>query len=274
MSSKKTLLEIVQSTLGSMDSDSVDSINDTVESEQVALTAQEQFFELATYQRVPQFEQLTQLVGLADTDQRTVMLIPDDTTDIKDVRYKHTNTDATTKFQEVHYVSKDEFLDTQLRLKVGEALIGENILDGNIRIPYRMDRGPSCWTTFDDEHLVFDSIDTVEQGDDTLTNDNSMVIAYIIPAFSLTDTFVPDVPVKLFPQYMNMIKEANSYEQRQINNEVRTRKSEKQGHRNRHFASIADGSDEGYIAPTHRGRVIGSGRQYGSRRYGSGTSWS
>ncbi len=251
---QKTLLEIVQSTLGSMDSDAVDSIGDTIESEQIAITAQEQFYELATYQRVPQFEELTQLIGLSDNTQATVMKIPENATDIKDVRYRHTDSQGRTTFRSIYYLDKDAFLDTQLMLRVGDSNVGENILADNVRIPYRNDLGPTCWTTFDDEHLVFDSIDTIDQQDNTLHNDSSLVLAYIIPTFQLRDDFIPEVPAKMFSQYMNMIKEINSYEQRQISNEVRTRRSERQGHRNRHFGSIADGSDEGFTSDSGMGR--------------------
>ncbi len=264
---QKSLLEIVQSTLGSMDSDAVNSIGETIESEQIAITAQEQYLELATYQRIPQFEKLTQLVGLSDNTKATVMRIPEGSTDIKNVRYKHTDSRGRSSFEEIPFVDKDEFLNRQLQLRVGDANVGENILEGNIRIPYRNDRGPSCWTTFDDRHLVFDSIDTVTQGDDTLHNDNSLVIAYIIPEFQLVDDFVPVLPPKLFPQYLNMIKEVNSYEQRQISNEVRSRRAERQGHRNRHFASITDGSDEGSPPNKGQGRVTGRGRYNGRRLF-------
>ncbi len=264
---QKTLIEIVQSTLGSMDSDAVNSITDTIEAEQIAVTAEEQFFTLATYQRIPQFEQITQLVGLADANQATVMKIPDDSTDIKNVRYKHTDSNGYTWFKEMQFLEKDDFLDTQLQLRVGDATVGENIFTGNVNVPYRNDRGPTCWTSFDDEYLVFDAIDTLVQVDTTLTAVNSMVIAYIIPAFTLTDGFIPPVPIKLFPQYMDMIKEINSYEQRQISNEVRTRNADRQGNRNRHFASITDGSDEGYSTNKGMGRFSGSGRYNGRGRF-------
>ena len=264
---RKTLLEIVQSTLGSMDSDAVNSIGETIESEQVAITAQEQFLELATYQTIPQFEELTQLIGMSDDTQATVMRIPENSTDIKDVRYKRTDMNGYTFFQDVVFMCKEEFLDLQLQLRVGDENVGENVLAGNIRIPYRKDKSPTVWTTFDDEHLVFDSLDTIVQKDNTLHNDNSLVIAYIIPPFELRDDFVPEIPAKLFPQYMNMIKEVNSYEQRQIPNEVRTRKAERQGHRNRWFGSITDGSDKGHTGSTGRGRHRATSRNNGRGRF-------
>lgn len=242
---QKTLLEIVQSTLGSMDSDLVSTFGETVESEQIAITAQEQFLELATYQRIPQFEKLTQLVGLSDNTKATVMSIPVGATDVKDIRYKTTSSNGKVQYREINYLPKEEFLSRALDLYVSDSNVAENVLPDGVRIPYRNDKGPEFWTTFDDETLVFDSIDTVIQGDTTLHENNSLVLAYIIPDFTMDDSFIPDVPLKMYPQYMNMIKELNSYEQRQISNEVRTRKSERQGNRNRWFGSVADGNDEG-----------------------------
>jgi len=211
MQQDKSLLTIVQSTLASMDSDAVNHIGETQESEQIAMLAKEQYLKLATYQRVPQFEVLTQLIGLSDTDRATVMKIPDGATDIADVRYRHTRSDGKSIMREVSHVPRSNFLDTQLSLETGTSNISYNVLDDNIRVPYRTDRGPQCWTTFDDEYLVFDAIDRDVAQDVTLHNDASLVLAYIIPEFKLEDDFVPDLPTKLITQYMDAIKEIAFY---------------------------------------------------------------
>ena len=252
MQQDKSLLTIVQSTLASMDSDAVQHIGETAESEQIAILAQEKYLELATYQRIPQFEELTQLLGVADSDRATVMKIPDGATDIADVRYRHVRSDGKEFMKEVHFVPRSNFLDSQLSLATGTTSVGHNILDGNIQIPYRTDRGPTCWTTFDDEYLVFDAIDRDTAQDDTLHNDASLVLAYIIPEFKLEDDFVPDLPIKLITQYMNMIKETAFYEQKQSNNPFRSRDAEREAHRNKHFAGIADGLDQGEGAQRQR----------------------
>lgn len=240
-SHNKSLLTIVQSILSSMDSDAVQHIGDTAESEQVALLVEEQFNKIATYQRVPQFEQLTQLLGLSDSDRATVMKIPDRATDIADVRYRHTKSDGTEVFRTVEHVMKSNFLDAQLSMNTEN--IGVNILDGNIRVPYRTDRTPTCWTTFDDEHLVFDSID--QDVDNTLHNDSSLVLAYIVPEFKLEDDFLIPLPDKMINQLLDNCKETAFYEQKQSNNPFRTRDAEREAHRNRHFGGITDGLDQG-----------------------------
>jgi len=262
MLQRKTLLEIVQSTLSSMDSDLVNHIGDTQESEQIALLAQEQYLELATYQRIPQFEQLTQLEGLSDLDRATVMRIPEGATDIADVRYRRVRNDGTEYMEPVEQLDKSDFLDMQLRLNQNN--LQNNILDDNILVPYRTDRAPRCYTTFDDEYIVFDSID--KDVDDTLHNDASMVLAYIVPEFLMEDDFIPQIPTKMLSQYMNMIKEIANHEQKQYNNPFRTRDAERQGNRNRHFGGILDGLDQGQGST--RERESQGRRVYGRYRYG------
>ena len=225
-----TLLEIVQSTLGSMDSDAVSTIGETIESEQIAMLAKEHYLRLATYQDIPQMESLTQLVGLGDTSRATMMKMPDNALRIKDIRYKVTNSGGETYFQDIYYVERDSFLSSSLALNIADTNVSVNVLDGNVRIPYRNDTAPTCWTTFDDEFLMFDSIEQ-GVGVHTLTNDNSLVIAYIVPPFEMRDDFVPDIPMGLYTQYMDQIKETASHEQKQTPSDVRTRDSNRQQHR-------------------------------------------
>lgn len=282
MLQRETLLQIVQSTLSSMDSDAVNHIGETQESEQIALLAKEVFIELATYQRIPQFEELSQLEGLSDSNQPTVMRIPKGSTDIVDVRYRHLLAGQEEPFfREVEFLHKSDFLDMQLRLPlrgVGEEEHGFNILDSGIEVPYITTRGPRYWTTFDNEHVVFDAIDI--RCDATMHQDQSLVLAYVIPEFLLEDTFVPPIPLKLISQYRNMIKELASFEQKQLSNQFRTRNAERQRYKNRSFGGINDGADEGEYTSRQRpdqGRVLlrgtrGNrtsrfGRNFSSRRF-------
>ena len=269
MLQRTTLLEIVQSVLSSLDSDAVNHIGETVESEQIALLAKEKFQELATYQNIKQFENLSQLEGLADPTKATVMRIPEGSTDIADIRYRHVKSDGTEYMREVHYQPKSDFLDTQLKLALAKNNTDINVLDDGIELPYRTDRGPTCWTTFDDEHVVFDSID--KGVDQTLHNEASLVIAYIVPEFRLEDEFIPPVPQKMLSQYMNMIKEVANFEQKQISNPFRTRDSERQRHRNNNFGGIYDGINQGE-SPRYQGKRSQGRRLRGAWR--NGPSWS
>lgn len=267
---KKTLLQIVQSTLGAMDSDLVDTIGETVESEQIAVLAEEVYYELATYASIPQFERLAQLVGKSTRDQATVMELPENCTDIKDIRYQHTDANGKTCMVSIHYVTPEVFLNTQLALKVGDDNVDVNLMEDGIKIPYLTDRGPTCWTSFDEQELVFDAVDRAVQGDETLHNDASLVLAYIVPKFKMEDTYTPEIPPKMFSQYMNQIKEYSFNEQKQIAEPIRTRNAERQHHRNRHFTGIYDGSDKGRGNENQGFGRPSVGRGYSSRRGSSG----
>ena len=58
---KRTLLEMVQSILSDMDSESVNSISDSVESEQIASVIQDTFFNLIAARDIPEHRQLNKL---------------------------------------------------------------------------------------------------------------------------------------------------------------------------------------------------------------------
>jgi hypothetical protein len=144
MSLKMTVLEMVQSTLGAMDSDAVDTLGETIESEQVALVCKEVYQQIAVHLNVPQFKKLTQLNGLSDLSRATVMRLPNEFTDIAEIRYRRKLEDGSGRFRmdKIFYVEPDEFLERQLELDTTEAVVGENVLEGNVRVPYYNDRAP------------------------------------------------------------------------------------------------------------------------------------
>ena len=258
MSSKMTVREIVQSVLSAMDSDAVNHIGDTIESEQIALTVKETYYEMATYQDIPQFQKLMQLEGLQDLNRRTMMKIPKDCTDIGEIRYLRKK-NGREIMEPVHFVEKTEFYDRQWAQDTSNANIGFNVLPDNIRIPYRTDKYPTCWTTFDNEYIVFDSIDRSES--DTLYNDASICMGYVVPEFRLEDDFVPDLPEKMFPQFLQQIKELAFFEKKQAANPLEREKRQRSEHRNRHLVHINDGLDNGQSKPKSYGRR--SSRSYG-----------
>ena len=263
MSIRMTVRELVQSTLSAMDSDAVEFIGDTIESEQIALVCREVYHEIATYQDIPQFQQLTQLEGLQDTNRRTVMRIPDECTDIYNIRYLRVVNDREV-MEDINFVERHIFYDTQWGIDNSNPNVEFNILEGGIRVPYRTDRPPRCWTTFDDEYIVFDAID--RSVDDTLHNDASACLAYIIPEFRIEDDFIPDLPEKMFPQYLQQIKEVAFLEKKQTVNPLEREKRRRSEHRNRHLVSINDGLDNGQQRPIYGRRGVGFGSSHRSNR--------
>lgn len=233
-----------------MDSDAVDSIGDTIESEQIALVCRETYYEMATYMDLPAFQKLIQLIGLQDTDRRAMMQIPEDCTDIKNIRYLRVQ-DGRQIMEPLTFVEKGAFYDNQWAMNTSHTNVDMNILPDNIQIPYRNDRSPRCWTTFDDKYITFDAIDRTV--DDTLHNDASSAMGYVIPDFSLEDDHIPALPEKYFPQYLQQIKELCFLEKKQMANPLEREKRHRSEHRNRHLGSINDGLDNGH-SPKSFGR--------------------
>lgn len=262
MSSKMTVREIVQSVLSAMDSDAVNHIGDTIESEQIALIVKETYYEIATYQDVPQFQKLIQLEGLQDLNRRTMMKIPDNCLDIGDVKYLRLK-NGREIMEPVRFVEKGQFFEEMWNLDTSNPDVGVNTLPDNIRVPYRTDTYPTCWTTFDDEYITFNAIDITQ--DDTLHNDASVCMGYMVPEFQMEDDFVPDLPEKMFPQFLQQVKELAFLEHKQSNNPLEREKRKRSEHRNRHLVHIHDGLDNGEARPKsygrRRGRHIGYSRR-------------
>jgi len=243
---QRTLIQVVQSVLGALDSDAVNEIGETNESQQIALLASETYYEMATFQDIPQFQRIDQLIGLNDDTQPTVMSIPKDVTDVGVIRYRHVAPQGHITMERVEYCEKDQFLDIQLDLNVEhEDKIGYNTLPGNIKIPYRKDRGPTLWTTFDDGLIVFDAVDTVYAAETTLHNDHSLLISYAVPEFFMEDDFVIPLPPQLHAQFLAQVKAVASSEQKQLPNPNQEAISRRTRRRSQHLAGIRDGLNNG-----------------------------
>lgn len=94
---KKTLLQMVQSILSSMDSDNVNSIDDTEEAMQVANFLKDSYFEIVSGLDLPNTFGIFQLQGSGDSTKPTVMYLPDGWNSIQWVKYNKQgllNTDA------------------------------------------------------------------------------------------------------------------------------------------------------------------------------------
>ena len=74
---KLTLLDMVQRTLSSMDSDTVNSFDDTIESEQVAYIVRDTYYDLINNIEIPEHRKLVTLTALGVTATPTHLKIPD-----------------------------------------------------------------------------------------------------------------------------------------------------------------------------------------------------
>ena len=177
---KLSLLDITQNILSALDSDPVSSIDETVESVQVADLVKEAYYDLMSQRDWPFLRELGTLAGLADLTRPTTMLMPENVNKVIWIKYRK---------QEVAYMPPATFQDM---IDGREALA--NVIDAN---GYGLNGNPTYWTSFNDEHVVFDSVDKTLE--DTLHEAQTNVYLVRAPTWSHVDAFVPDLPDKFFP---------------------------------------------------------------------------
>lgn len=201
---KKTLLDIVQDILSDMDSDEVNSIHDTVESQQVARVVRATFENIITGKEYPHKNTLLKLQASADSSRPTHMKLPENVIELLSLNYnKRKSTDVKDKYAEVIYVTPEEFiLKTNYRDSSASNVI--TITEGDVDLFVFTDRAPTYFTSFDDEWLIFDSYDSTV--DSTLQQSKTQCFGKVQPSFSLDDDYIPDIPIQMFPYLVNEAK--------------------------------------------------------------------
>lgn len=193
---KFTLIELVQDIMSDMDSDLVNSIDDTPESQQVAQIVKTTFYDIVSVGDWPHLKQLSQL-NSATTAKPTHCKLPTRVKKLLDVRYDIQDVDDTRKkYRTLDYMHPDEFLDMIFTRKIDESNVQSVVDDSGVTLPIINDKAPQYWTTFDDEYVVFDSFDS---GVDTfLQNSKTAIRIEREPTWTHDDTFIPDLPSETF----------------------------------------------------------------------------
>lgn len=160
---KYTLLDVTQAVLSSMDSDQVTSINDTTESQQVVLLIRNVYLDIVDRADLPEDFTLFRLTETSASTP-TVMTTPTDVSRILWVKYnRETTTDTDQAYTDMIYQPKYEFLSSMYLLKESDTTTGsftKTIDSDTINFMYRKDISPTCYTSYDDNTIVFDSVDT------------------------------------------------------------------------------------------------------------------
>lgn len=204
---KSTLLEIVQDILSDMDSDPVNSIDDTDEAEQVAKIVESTYNAMISNRNWPHTRRTIQLTASGDNFLPTHMTFDDNVKEIISIYYdKHTLTDTRLRYEPVKWLEQDDFLRYTNKRDSSDSTNVSIISDPTgIDLLIRKDTAPTYYTSFDDSTIVFDSYDS--DVDTTLQSDKTQARAYIIPSFEVTDGFIPDLPLEAFPA---LIEESKS----------------------------------------------------------------
>ncbi len=205
---KYTLLDLTQTILSSMDSDEVNSIDDTVESQQVAKIIKTVYFDIVNRANVPEQYTLFQLESSADSSKPSLMTLPTDFQDIKWIKYDaHTVDENHAKLTTMLPMPLDVFLEQMYGVNTEQDIVDSfthTIGDSDITFVYYNERNPTMYTSFDDGTIIFDACDVAV--DTILQKSKSLAWGKKNIPWTMEDSFIPDLDDKEFPLLLNEAK--------------------------------------------------------------------
>lgn len=223
---KLSLLEIVQDIMNDMDGDEVNSINDTIESQQVAQIVKTCYFEMMANRNWPHMHSTFTLESNADADYPTSLNIPENIKEVKWIKYnKRTTDDTKDKYEKIEYLQPEDFVDV-CDGRDSSATNMQIVRINGYKINVRNDVPPQYWTSFDDNEILMDAFDS--DMDDVLQGGKSACYGVKNPVWTVDDEFIPDLPAEAFPALLEESKSTAFYTLRQVANEKAEQKSVRQ----------------------------------------------
>lgn len=202
---KMTLLELVQDILSDLDSDEVNSISDTQESEQIAQIVKSTFYAQMNTRNWPHTRKLIRLESSGSDALPTHTKLADPVKELISVSYNCVKLGETKRqYRNIKYVNPDDFLRVTNRRNSDESNIDIIVDPTGVELLIRNDLAPTYLTSFDDETIVFDSYDS--SVDDTIQNSKVQAMGYVIPGWSTEDDFIPDLPDEAFTALLEEAK--------------------------------------------------------------------
>lgn len=194
---KKTLLAMVQDIMSEMDSDEINSIDDTVEAQQVAAIIRSCYNKMISNRNWPHLKTLIKLDAVNDLTKPNYLRLPNETKELLYVGYNALKDGETgLKYKEVKYKHPDEFL----RLVMGRQSTNPHTVEvedhSGIKMLILDNAAPQFWTSFNDLFLVFDSWDA--DVDDTLKQSKTQAVAYMDPVWVHENDAIPNLPSEAF----------------------------------------------------------------------------
>jgi hypothetical protein len=238
-----TLLDLTQNVLSSLSSDEVNSIGDTVESQQVAQIIKNKYFDIVSRVELPEHEQLIQLQPSLDETVPVLMYVPDGVTEVSWLKYFNSNiideatggghdinvdiisTEGTIQppppgYQYVTILPIRQFIDMVNTFNPTESNVESFIFNGNVNgkpgtfnFYYKNDKQPQYCTVLSNYYVIFDSFDNTQ--DSTLQASKSMGWGRIMPTFLMEDSFIPNLDDEQFVLLLNEAKALAYFELKQ-----------------------------------------------------------
>ena len=202
---KMTLLDIVQDIMSDMESDDVNSIDDTVESLEVAQIVKSTYYSLIDGKDWPHLYQLFQLTPSGSTDFPTHMTLPERVSDLTWVKYNcRTLTDTKDSVRKIYYKNPEDFMSLLDARSSSDSFIQVVSDPSGVKLNVYNDRAPAYYTSFDNETIIMDGFD--DEVDDTLQSSKTQCYGKIDPVWTMDDTFIPDLPANAFSYLLNEAK--------------------------------------------------------------------
>lgn len=224
---KYTLLEMVQDILSDMDSDEVNSIDDTVEAQQVAQIIKTCYFEMIANRNWPHLRKLIQLDPSLDTTRPVYLKIPEEVKELEFLRYDITKADKVNQeWRTLKYKEPIEFLDYVSTRNSSNDNVVKITDHSGVELLIVNDLAPTYWTSFDDVHLIVDSYD--KEVDDTIKKSKTAACVYINPSWERMDESVPNLPIEAFPALLEEAKSTAFLALKQMANQKAEQKAKRQ----------------------------------------------
>lgn len=191
---KITLLQIVQDILSDADGDDVNSITDTVESDQCARVVRDVYLQMADLHDVEHFKTVKALDATSATTPN-VMTRPEGLHSLEWVKYdKRLTAGAAQNFEYVDYMEPDDFMELVHGRSTDNSNVDAITLSTGIIIPIVNDRAPQYYTVMEpgSDELVFDSYDSALETN--LQQSKSVTYGVLRPTLSLSDSSTMELP--------------------------------------------------------------------------------
>jgi len=211
---RKTLLEVVQEILSSMDSDEANSISDTIESYQVARLVRQTYYDIATDLALPERNGVFKLEayeGSSDPSQPVILYVPSNAVRIDWIKYNYQDPDEDdhADYKDIRYMPFKDMFEMMAGLGNSEddgieEMTFQNSQDEDFQFIYRTDKMPEWYTSLGSRYIIMDSLDTSIE--DTLQPSNTMCGGIIYPTFELEDDFEPELDPAEFSYFYNKCK--------------------------------------------------------------------
>jgi hypothetical protein len=215
---KLTLLDMTQSILSSLNSDEVNSISDTTESLQVAEVIKQAYFNILARSDLPMQEELFQLDDSTDVTKPVLMTRPNNVAKMEWIKYFDNSAPPDSiQYKYVTILPVRQFIDmvdsfnpTQTDTDTFNFIVKGNTFTFN----YKNNKQPQFCTAIENYNIIFDGYNAAIES--TLQASKTLCWGEVLPVWSNTDSFIPDLDDQQFPLLLNEAKSLAFLELKQM----------------------------------------------------------